>query len=80
MNDEQRIAHYREHQAHAVAAIADIDSGHHRFFEALGSEPMRDVTDQRRAELVSKADMFEGIARAWEELAAKKRDDALGPE
>ena len=60
-----RIAKYRARQDAAVARLREIDRGM-TYHQALGNEPMHDVTDQRRNELENEIALYEELVRMWE--------------
>lgn len=61
----QRIAIYREEQKRAEHTLQLIDDGTMRFSEATGNEPLHDVTDKRRAEMVRQIAMYEDLVKLW---------------
>jgi hypothetical protein len=65
MFEEQLIKSYREFRSRSQHGIEQIRGGM-SFWEAAGSEPLRNVTDRRLRELSENVEMMDRLIRYWE--------------
>lgn len=61
---QAQINRYRARIDAALEWIAKIDAGQ-RHYTATGLEPLRDYTDELRAEKVAEVEMFENLIKVW---------------
>ena len=69
LHAQEQIARYIARRDSALEWISNIDAGQ-RHFMARGNEPLRDYTDELRAEKVAEAQMFENLMKIWAKDAA----------
>lgn len=67
---DDRIAHYRAERDKALETVALIETGDWRFYEARGSEMMREVTDERLQKQKEVATQMDGLIAAYEKFRA----------
>jgi hypothetical protein len=67
------IARYQEERARALETLAQIDGGM-TFHQASGTEPMRDVTAERRADKEAQVVQLAALIDAYEKLRAAYGD------
>ena len=62
---EQHIERYAAKRDKALETIQKIESGHWRFEQSFGGEPMRDCTAERLVEQRDVVDMMNGLIEAY---------------
>lgn len=62
----RRVAEYQRRVEINQRAVALIDDGTTRYYEAVGQEPMRDVTAERRADILQHIEALQSAIRAWQ--------------
>ena len=70
----EALARYREQLARANRTLSDIEGGM-TFHQALGSEPMRDVTEERRARKEAEVVQLAALIETYEALRTDKPAD-----
>jgi hypothetical protein len=68
MTHDERIAWYQAQAAEARKMVADIDDGSWRYMMGKGNAPMKDVTDEMRAQQLAVANHMDELAQAWKRL------------
>jgi hypothetical protein len=71
--DRKRVDSYAAQKATAEAALKRIDQDGMRFYEAIGDEPMREVTDRMRQETLERIQLFEELILSWTRMAERTR-------